>query len=932
MKRKTFITLLLLATVLFAFVSCNDNVVPEDRTGAIFLGNNERSIGTAVTYTDDVENLYWYYKATKNDDGYTTGATDGYVSVVKDSSGSPTKGLSGKTLASNGFSYGYWNIELRGYSSTSDSTTKDNAKYTASITNFLVKDSMNYATVEIKVGDGATTSIVFDDIWFSADNITGSSTFALTITDTDDATTPKTKGTVTVSTANDDISLESGRVTFKNITYSADADKITGNHVMTFALVQTLKPSTGGTDADSTAITVAVYTLAFNVLKGTTTTISGDMLKSDKTGDIQINGSLSVPATTLKKVIPVEDGASDESATVKTATSISIGDLTVTYPVGAVIVPGDGGYTGEDGNITSDGSVGFTYVDDSNPTGEGISIEVGESSAKYELTLNAGTDANGTTKNEKLIEIKKYLGLNLNITKIYHGTDLLTTTESENNEYYKYDASTGYLYLYVFHASDFYIITKTPEKYVAQVGTAKYTNANAAFNDAKKNDGKVTILDDCTVERDELPNGVDFDINGKTITVTYNTGKEETTKVAESTFNGNSTALKYFAGGQGTSSDPFQIADKEQFQNITNMYDEYAYYRLSNEYTDTDLTGWVPVKLHGSFDGNKKQLTNVTACLFDTVGYKLENEGIVLTNFDATLNISSLGTYGTGSLVKNIFNSGTTTFENINIHGKIDAYFNIGSFYSYGTANYDDRGASYTASFKNCTSDATLICTTGNTGGGFVGHGYEGAGNALTLSFDENCSYTGKFYTTGGNGYAYIGMWSSYENTEDSITIGKQTYKGSDNGCHWAADWNKYNDNNNITITQVTPTLSSESYTVPISDNVSYIIVSVNAQLTAYGEDGSQISNMNGITLALGNEKKDSVSEKVSVLDKVTSAIIDNSAESYGYSISNNVMTINVPGNSGYQSGTVRLTVAQYKSNGDIVAAGTINLCTIEKD
>ena len=385
---------------------------------------------------------------------------------------------------------------------------------------------------------------------------------------------------------------------------------------------------------------------------------------------------------------------------------------------------------------------------------------------------------------------------------------------------------------------------------------------------------------------------------------------------------------KDFSDGYGTKIEPYIIATKEQFQNITTMYEKYAYYKLSDDYSETELTGWAPVSLHGSFDGNGKKLTDVTACLFDTVGYKLEKEEILLKNFEATLNISALSDYGTGSLIKNVFNSGTTTFENINVHGKVDGFWNLGSFYNYGTANYNGTGASYTSIFKNCKSDATLICTTGNNGGGFVGHGYEGNNNALTLSFDSDCKYTGEFYTTNGSGKKYIAMWSSWGGAEDTITIDTAEYKGTN--CD--ADWNRYSDNNNKKITKVVPTPIETGSTVTIAENVSYIIVSVSAQLTAYDDSGNKIPNLSGITLALGNEKKENVSGSVNVLDEVTSAEIDNSAESYGYGIDNGVMTVSVPGNFNYQSGTVRLTVAQYNTNDEIVAAGTIDLCTISKE
>ncbi len=617
MKRKVLLMALVTVLTVFTFVACSGNVTPEDKLGRISLGEDtSRAIGTAVTYSSDVENLYWYYKATKADDGFTTGQTDGYVAVVVDSKNDPVKGLSGNILNSKGFSYGLWNIELKGYASTDNSTAETEEKYTASLTNFLVEKEMNYATVEIKVGEGAETTIEFGDIWFSSSNITANSKFTLAVSDTP-------KGTVTVPTSTSDVVTEEGKVTFKNLTYSlTEGQVITGDHTMKFTLTQNLSGD------NNIEIEAALYTLEFNVVKGTKTVISGDMLKNDQTGAIQVNGSLSVPSTTVKKVIPVDTDASEKVATVKTATSITVGDLTVTYPVGAKIVPGTGGLAGTDtDDVTSDGSVGFEYVGASNPTGTGITIETDESSAKYTLTLNAAKDADNA--NATLIKVEKYIGLNLDITTIYHGDTALTkletleSTKTTGTEYYFYDSSSGVLTLFVFHASNFYIITKAPTLYVAQVGSTKYTNANAAFNAAKESGDSVTILENCTVERDELPNGVEFNLGKNTITKQYYKDGETSTltEIKVSEFDGNSTALKYFAGGRGTKDEPYMISTAEEWNNTQYYYEYYytkntCYLKLKN---DIDFEESVPfgyVYADFELDGNNCKIKGAKGPLF----------------------------------------------------------------------------------------------------------------------------------------------------------------------------------------------------------------------------------------------------------------------------------------------------------------------------
>lgn len=495
-KNHLWITILLIAMI-FTFVSCSDGVKTVDKVGNIAIGENPqtKAIATVVTYSSEVEDLYWYYKATKVDDGYTTGNTNNaFVPVVEEGTpAAPAKGLSGKILKSEGFSYGLWNIELKGVI-TADSNT--DAEYTLTFNNFLVNQDMNYATGEIKVSDNATTTIEFGDIWFSASNITTDSVLSLKITD----------GSNTISVDNSLYSsgeyttgkkVEAGKVTFKGITFTGTA---VGSHEMKFTLTQTLS-GTGNTTIDA-----AVYTLKFTVEPGTNTEISGDMIKNDQTGKIQVNGVQSIEPTVVSKIIPVETGATKDSATVKTATTIQIGDLKVTYPIGSKIVPGEGGLAENKDGVTSDGKVGFKYVGFDEPAN--IEINAAHSTDKYELLLSAPTD----NANKKLLTVEKNVGKNLEIIGIYHESNLLSTTVSENDEYYEYNKSTGILKLHIFHASSFYVVSKQA---VAKIGESLYYSLQEAIDASSENNTIKLLLD--TKENVTIPEGKNFtlDTNGK---------------------------------------------------------------------------------------------------------------------------------------------------------------------------------------------------------------------------------------------------------------------------------------------------------------------------------------------------------------------------------------------------------------------------------
>ena len=370
-----------------------------------------------------------------------------------------------------------------------------------------------------------------------------------------------------------------------------------------------------------------------------------------------------------------------------------------------------------------------------------------------------------------------------------------------------------------------------------------------------------------------------------------------------------------FAGGFGTEAAPFLIANAEQLANISKHYDTYNYYKVADGVTSLDLTGIGQIKLHGSFDGNGVSLVNLTTSLFIQVGYQNSIETIKISNLAATMN----NTDG-HALVRNIFNAGTTTFENVTLHGYIEGKYNMGSFYNYGTANYNGVGASYTVEFINSKSDVTLVCTSGNVAGGFLGHAYEGAGNSFTLKIDESSAYTGKILTTNGKGNLYFTMTSDYNNALNHFIVNGEEIH-FDNGHIPAAD-------NRGTITVVAPVAGENGYTVaPVVGAVKFV-VTLNTQVSAYDADGAQITNKSGMTWTLGSAEIDATEGKV--FDLITSAtIVNNSADTMGYTLNNGALTIKSGRTDNYASGTVTLQVAQYDANGNLLAVGNLTVYTI---
>lgn len=552
MKKRILITALVILLAVFTFVSCSNEVTPEDMLGSITFGDDgSKALKTDVAYSAEVENLYWYYTAAKNDYGYTSGKKETYTPVATDSNGVATTGLQQKTL--EGFSYGYWIIELRGFTSKleafdSSSTTADaynsaadkNAAYKATLTNLLINNTSNTAAAVIKVGDGAETSIVFGTISFSDTdfNITEDNKASYTLSVTD------TKGTVSTANATVTVNGTEKSISYSGLTYTSNPGvDITDEHTMEFVLTQKLTPTTGGTSTDSTEIKAALYTLKFTVVKGTKTTVSGTLLKNDAKGDVSLEGVQNLSEITLSKVLNVtyNESTGTDQTTTKTVTAngdqkLTYQDMEVTVPNGAKIALAEDGSSLSSDKNTSDAQLAFYEKSDSTQTG--LTIEAGDKPLSYELKLPTTSD------NESLVTVKKYFGKGLTVQRIYHEETEIEKEESaavptDGKEGWYYDSEGGYLYLYVKHASEFNIIINTG---AASIDGTKYSTLKDAI-EAAQDGSTITLLDDVEVtEALEFSESITLDMAGKKITtskdgsVTIARGKVLTVKNAAADF------------------------------------------------------------------------------------------------------------------------------------------------------------------------------------------------------------------------------------------------------------------------------------------------------------------------------------------------------------------------------------------------------------
>ena len=343
-----------------------------------------------------------------------------------------------------------------------------------------------------------------------------------------------------------------------------------------------------------------------------------------------------------------------------------------------------------------------------------------------------------------------------------------------------------------------------------------------------------------------------------------------------------------FVGGKGTADAPYLINKASQLLSISD-YDEYTYFKVADGVETLDMTGVGKIKLNGSFDGNGVQ-------------------DIKISNLTANVNVTD-----GSALVKNIYNSGETTFENVTLHGYIEGQYNMGSFYNYGTANSGDSdGADYTVNFVNTKSDATLVCTTGNAIGGMLGHGFEGANYKLSINMDANSGYTGDMYSTGtATCYKVMAMCSHATYVLNGTEV------------------SRYNDTYpSARLNKIAPTAGPDGYYVTPADDVDHYVVYLNSQLTAYDANGNKIANKAGMTWNLGKETIASGFDG-KVFDLITSAnIVNDTANDLGYAMNNGELTIYSGRSDNYASGWVTLQVNQYDANGVLLATGITTVHT----
>lgn len=414
-------------------ISCDSNArtISDETATVSFATSMGRALTTSIEYMDFGE-LDWYYKAVPSSSNkFTHGATPENEWVVLES------GLSEQIELSQGFWTFY--LQARMQDDSAD------VVFEGDKSGVLIKkqDTPVLVAINVSPSEDGKGSIVFSNI--------------------------KIQG------------IEEDEEYFANSAVIGDGEKFA------IGVTDVTKTLDAGdynvvVSYEENGIVYGSETKRITVYSGATLTISGFL--SEESQSAEFKPSLSVPSITFAKALDVINFDSDlNTAEVSEDKTIENSDLTIKYPQG-ITITGANAVSSGSGTYKADAETGFEYVGSSlsqESQNKNISIISGyESVAQFDLTLNVDTG-----NRVYLVEISKYIGEGIEILNVYHDGVVIASEEgtSTTQEYYSYDPSTGYITLYLFHASSIDIVSKVKELPLDAVVVVDVPSLRTALND-----------------------------------------------------------------------------------------------------------------------------------------------------------------------------------------------------------------------------------------------------------------------------------------------------------------------------------------------------------------------------------------------------------------------------------------------------------------
>lgn len=781
--RKSLILMLIATLLVGAFlVSCNSDISSESSNGdklvKVTIAGNSKGI-SAVSTSDDADNYYWYYSATKDDTGvYRTGQTEWKAVKANNETG-----LSGADLGY--FSSGDWKFSFYGY------TTAQNTKPTDPITSSVyyqkdnavkvvkTTDTPTYVSVTLKEGSlGETATLVIETMnWkYTPENPTDYSATLANLGDNKTATIHFSylSGTNTytdIGTADGTVELYTSADTkTTNASEAAYAKAIfsfTGNYTIpasidgkenTIKFWVTIGNETVG---DEDSINVVAYSGGVVTLSIDST---GVAVYDNEAFNKVIIDENTIGFTAKRSVAVSENGSVEKTIVTKAAPSTDSNVTTsITFPEGALVASAVDNTTYDvemDVVVYQTEAAQAKFVIEDTSTTAPSTFAGLDISATLTTTTGTGSSTSPVSQfsDNTAVTIRTYIAKNLTgVQVVYNGSAGAQPTFSgvsfNSEEEFAvssyetgYVKSTGLLVFKTTHFSEFFVGAN--EKVYDKKTNSGYTVA--AFNNLSASDisDHEFILLDASVAN-EIDDSHDvFNANYKWTVVHGSTDHPDTNN---------------FAGGYGTKIEPYLIASTANMQKISELYDNnvYSYFKVETAGSVFDASNWTAVNINGSFDGNGATFNNLNQQLFRSVGKAPSNFTYIIKNTTVNANINING-YG-AAMIRQAGNN--LVVENVTVNGYIEGNNGAAAFVCFGPGNIaSSNGSSQSMNwvFRNCYSGATIVAT-GDVAVGFVKHPYCYASQSGGVAAAQECClltiedsiFNGTLYHIGDSQYNY---------------------------------------------------------------------------------------------------------------------------------------------------------------------------------
>ena len=458
MKRSLFIAIvvLLIATL---FVSCNADKATEDQLFEVTVDSGARTLEASGVLDVDVENLVWFYEATKTSGGFKYGQTTEKTAVKANDA----PGLSGASLGS--FSKGTWQYKFYGYAAAdvTSGVIAEGAKPVFQQLNCVATIAADYTlSVTLERGEGALPAAIvkFATLnWFHDDFKNEDHTLTLKIF-VEGETTPRIDNIEGTWVSAD------GKATFNTTASLTLAEAST----LSFRVYE-------GTDIIGTENIQIAATPGMTYTVAVSGTASGITPVDTRFGvEIDVAGTAATLPITTETAVSVKSSAAPDSTQAEAATTVS-------FPAGsftaAQAAAGDKTLTISIMNVEEANNAGFTISNGQAAIGA-ISLDID------------GVDTSNF--NGKTVTIETYIAAGLDpneIDVVYTGT---TGDQPDNVEY---DPSNGKLVFTTTHFSEYVIVSTAAVAFNANT-KAVYTSIQDAIDDAQAGE-TVKLLKDQTI-------------------------------------------------------------------------------------------------------------------------------------------------------------------------------------------------------------------------------------------------------------------------------------------------------------------------------------------------------------------------------------------------------------------------------------------------